>query len=586
MNETKAPVRAVRFGAFEVDLQAQELRRRGVRVKLQDKPFQILALLLERAGEVVTRQALRQKLWPPDTFVVFDRSLNTAVNKLRQVLGDSAENPRFVETLSRRGYRFVAPVETRSSSAPRPVQSSDFIDSIAVLPFHNAGGDPEMEYLSDGITEGIIHSLSQLPEVRVMARSTVFRYKGQDVDPQTVGRDLNIRAVVTGRVVPRGDILNIGIELVDVDNGWRLWGEHYNRKLSDIFTVEEEISKEISEKLRLRLTGEEKKRLAKRFTENAEAYRDYLRGRYFSNRMTEDGLKKSIEYFRQAIEKDPNYALAYAGLADSFGLFAFFGLSPSSEVMPRAKEAATKALEIDDTLAEAHASLASIKKVHDWDWVAAEMEYRRALELNPGYAAAHRWYADCLSALGRPQEAMQEMQKAHELDPLSLVISMEVAWILYMAREYDGAVEQSVKTLDLEPNFVPALYTLGLAYEQMSKHEKALAALRKAREASGSNPASLAALGHAYASAGKRREAMKLLGELLKMSRQSYVSPYWLAILQAGLGEKDSGFEWLEKAYQERDVWLVWLKQEPRFDSLRSDSRFHDLVRRVGLPAS
>lgn len=582
MNETIAPSQVARFGVFEADLRTRELRKRGLRLKLEEKPFQILELLLERAGELVTREALREKLWP-DTFVGFDRSLNTAINKLRQVLGDLAVNPRFVETRPRRGYRFIAPVEMPGAGMRSSPQPSEAIDSIAVLPFQNAGGDPEMEYLSDGLTESLIHSLSQLPEVRVMARSTVFRYKGREVDPQTVGRDLNIRVVLTGKVVRRNGTLIIGTELVDVDNGWRLWGEQYNRKLSDIIVVQEEIAKEISEKLRLRLTGGGKKRLGKRYTENTDAYRDYLKGRYYWNKMTEEGLKKSIGYFEQAIQKDPNYALAYAGLADSHSLFGFFSLLPPKEVMPRAKEAALKALAIDDGLAEAHASLAGIKKVYDWDWLAAEREYQRALELNPNYATAHHWYADYLSAVGRSQEALAEIQRAQELDPLSLVISMEVAWNLYMAREYDRAVEQSLKTLEMESDFSPAHYTLGLAYEQVARYEEAIAALQEARNTSGGNPVSLAALGHAYATAGRRREAMKTLNELRKISERSYVSPYWSAILYAGLGENAPAFEWLEKAYEERDVWLVWLKAEPRFDSLRSDPQFEDLLRRVGL---
>jgi TolB-like protein/Tfp pilus assembly protein PilF len=576
------PTRTVRFGAFDVDLQAREVRKRGLRLRLQEKPFQILEMLLERPGELVTRQELRERLWP-DTYVGFDRSLNTAVNTLRRALGDSPENPRFVETRSRRGYRFIAPVETSEAAVPAISHPGEAIRSVAILPFENVGADPEMEYLSDGITESIISSLSQLPRVRVMARSAVFRYKGQGIDPQALGRDLRLHAVLTGRVVPYGDTLTIGAELVEVENGWRLWGEVYTRSLADIFAVQEDISREISAKLRLQLTGEEKKALAKRYTENVEAYRDYLKGRYYCSKMTPDALQKSVVSFQQAIEKDPHYALAYAGLADAYDLFAFFGLRPAQEVMPLAKEAALKALELDDALAEAHVALGSIRKVYDWDWLGAEQEYQRALELSPNYAAAHHAYADHLAAVGRTQEAISEIIKAQELDTLSLVYSMEIAWNWFMARDYERALEQSFKTLEMEPLFTPAQHTLGLAYEQLGKYDEAIAAFQRALAGSGGNPIALAALTHVYALAGRRRETTKKLNDLRQLSKTGYVPPYWMALAHAGLGEKDAAFEWLERAHGERDVWLVWLKREPRFDVLRSDPRLEHLLQRIGL---
>jgi TolB-like protein len=570
---------SVRFGAFEVDLQARELRKRGLRLKLQEKPFQILEMLLERPGEVVTREALRNRLWP-DTYVGFDRSLNTAVNTLRRALGDSPENPRFVETHSRRGYRFIAPVETAEAAASAITQP---VRLIAILPFENVGGDPELEYLSDGITESIIHSLSQLPHVRVMARSTVFRYRGQGIDPQAVGRDLRLHAVLTGRVVTRGDTLTIGAELVEVQNGWRMWGDVYTRNISDIFAVQEDIAKEISSNLSLRLTGEERKVFAKLYPGNVEAYRDYLKGRYYCNKMTPDALRRSVGCFQQAIEKDPDYALAYAGLADAFNLFAFFGLRSAKKVMPLAKEAALKALELDETVAEAHVTLGSIRDIYDWDWPAGEREYQRALQLSPNYPAAHHGYAHHLAELGQTQEAMREILKAQELDTLSLVYSMEIAWNWFMAREYDRALKQSFKTLEMEPLFTPAQHTQGLAYEQMGKHEEAIAAFQRALTGSEGNPVPLAALAHVYAAAGRRLEAEEKLNELRQLAREAYVPPYWLALTHTGLGEKDAGFEWLERAYEEHDVWLVWLKREPRFDVLRSDPRFEHLLRCIGL---
>jgi len=575
---TRTP-RTVRFGAFEVDLQARELRKRGLRLKLQEKPFQILEMLLERPGEVVMRHELRKRLWP-DTYVGFDRSLNTAINTLRRALGDSPGNPRFVETHSRRGYRFIAPLEMAEEAAPAIAQP---LRSVAILPFENVGADPELEYLSDGITESIISTLSQLPDVRVMARSAVFRYKGPGIDPLAVGRDLRLHAVLTGRVVPHGDNLTIGTELVEVQNGWRLWGEVYTRSVSEIFAVQEDIAQEIASNLSLRLAGEERNVFIKRSTGNVEAYRDYLKGRYYCNKMSPDALRKSVGCFEQAIEKDSRYALAHAGLADAYNLFAFFGLRPAKEVMPLAKEAALRALELDETLAEAHVTLGSIRDIYDWDWSAGEQEFQRALELSPSYPAAHHGYADHLAALGRTQEALSEIFKAQELDTLSLVYSMEIAWNWFMAREYDRALEQSLKTLEMEPLFTPAQHTLGLAYEQMGKPEEAIAAFQRALTGSGGNPVPLAAMAHAYSTAGRRSEATEKLNELRQLAREAYVPPYWLALPHAGLGEKDAAFEWLERAYEQRDVWLVWLKREPRFDVLRSDPRLEHLLRGIGL---
>lgn len=583
VEEVSRSIRGFRFGVFELDLQARELRRRGLKVRLQQKPLQILELLLERAGEVVTRKDLREKLWP-DTFVGFDRSLNTAVNSLRRALGDSPANPRFVETRSRYGYRFIAPVDTTSWTAGLHAKNGQTLDSIAVLPFQNLGGDPEMEYLSDGITESLIHTLSQLPEIRVMARTTVFRYKGKEIDPQMLAHDLNVRALLMGRMMQRGDLLTIGVELVDALKGWRLWGEQYNRKFSSIFEVQEEISKEISEKLRLRLTADEKKRLSKRYTTNAEAYQDYLKGRYYWNKMTEEGLNRGIAYFERAIRQDPAFALPYAGLSDSYALFAFFGIRPSREVMPKAEKAARKALEMDNTLAEAHASLAGILKSFHWNWEEATQEYKQALELNPNYATAHRWYADFLAALGRSKEAAREMERARELDPLSLVINMEVAWNLYMARDHVRAAEQALKTLEVESQFSPAYHVMGLAYEQMGKYPEAIAAFQRAQQGSVGNPIGLATLGYAYGRANRKPEARKILGELRTQAQHSYIPPYAYSIVYLGLGDKDQGLKWLATAYDERDVWLIWILCDPRLDLIRQESVFKDLLRQMNLP--
>jgi serine/threonine-protein kinase len=458
------------------------------------------------------------------------------------------------------------------------------IDSIAVLPFVNAGADPESEYLSDGIAESLINSLSQLPRLRVVPRSTVFRYKGQNLDPQEIGRKLGVRAVLTGRVLQRGEILNIQMELIDVTEVAQLWGEQYNRKLTDILAVQEDIAREITEKLRLRLSRGEQQQLTKRYTENTEAYQLYLKGRHYWNRRTTESLNKGIEYFQQAIDKDPTYALAYAGLADSYSLLgsSIGGLSPR-ETFPKAKAAALKALERDDTLAEAHAALALVSLRYDWDWPATEREIKRALDLNPNYSTTYQWYSDYLVTMGRSDEAIAAIKRAQELDPLSLIINSIVGMRFYHAHQYDQAIEQSQQALELDPNFAQTHYFLGMNYEQKTRYEEAIAALKKAITLSPGNLSYVSALGHAYAVSDHRREAMKILVELQELSQQRYVSPHEMAILYAGLGEDDKAFDWLYKAYADRSWRLTFLNVEPRFDRLRHDSRFADLVSRVGL---
>jgi len=474
-------------------------------------------------------------------------------------------------------------LESAAANAPKRA-SSKTINSLAVLPLVNASGDPEMEYLSQGMTESIINSLSQLRELRVLPRSVVFRYKAGDVEAQKVGRELNVGAVLTGRVLQRGDTLIIGAELVDVADGWQLWGERFNRTLRDIFAVEEEIAKEISEKLRLRLTGEEEKRLSKRYTKSSEAYQDYLKGRYYWEKWTEDGWKKGIGYFEQAIQKDPTYALAYAGLADSYVYLGWFSVLPPKEAYSKAKAAAIKALEMDDGLAEAHNSLASVKATYEWNWSDAEREFKRAIELMPNYPTAHHWYAEYLKQMGRHGEALTEIKRAQELDPRSLIVNTSVAWQYYFMRQYDQAMELYQMTLEIDPNFGPAHWGLGWAYEQKSMFEEAIAEFQKGIDLSGGNPVYLAALGHALAVARKREEAEKVLEELKEQSKRRYVPPYFLAAIYTGLGDKDQAFQWLERAYEERSSWLLYLREEPRLDRLRSDPRFHGLVRRVAFP--
>jgi serine/threonine-protein kinase len=458
------------------------------------------------------------------------------------------------------------------------------IDSIAVLPFVNASTDSDTEYLSDGITETLIGQLSQIPRLKVMARSTVFRYKGSTLDPQEIGRDLNVRAVLTGRVSLRGETLTISTELMNVRDGSELWGEKYNPNLANILTVQDDIAREITEKLRLRLEGDEETRLTRHFTENSEAYQLYLKGRYYWNKRTPDGIQKAIEYFREAIERDPSYALAYAGLADCYHVPA--NPLPPREKMPLAKAAAIKALQLDDTLVEAHATLARVLFVYDWDWAAAEKEFKRAIELNPRYAPAHQWYGSFLSATGRHQEADAEEKRAQELDPLSLITNFELALAFYFSRNYSQAIDQFQKTLELDAYFPPPHTYLPAAYEQKGMFEEAIAGFQRAITLTkdGDKILAMASLGHVYAVSGRKAEARKILAELQTLSEHSYVPAFDMALVYAGLGERDNAFAWLDKACEEHSFNLSNLKVEPRFDPLRSDPRFANLLRRIGFP--
>jgi eukaryotic-like serine/threonine-protein kinase len=459
------------------------------------------------------------------------------------------------------------------------------IDSLAILPFVNSSGAPETEYFSDGITETIINNLSQLPKLKVMARSTIFRYKDKEVDPLEVGQELNVRAVLTGRVLHLGDKMVIQAELVDAFDGSRLWGDQYNRQWADVFAIQEEIAREISEKLRFKLTGEEQRQLTKRHTDNPEAYRLYLKGRYCWNKRTPEGSKKGIEHFKAAIDLDSGYALAYAGLADSYNVLGNYGDLPPRDAFPRAKTAATKALRIDETLAEARSALAYALNGYDWNWEAAAAEFKRAIELKPNYATAHYSYAIThLAALGKLDEAISEMMEAKELDPLSLIINTNLGWVLYFARRYDEAIKQIHKALEIDENFNVAYFKLGQVYERLGKYDEAIELYLKAQQLSGGNLWINQGLGHALAMTGRRDEALRLLDELKELSAKRYVSPYIFAEIYRGLGEIDLTFEWLEKAFEDRTDWLVWLGVEPALDPLRSDPRFTDLISRVGLP--
>jgi serine/threonine-protein kinase len=461
------------------------------------------------------------------------------------------------------------------------------IESIAVLPFQNRSTEADTEYLSDGLAESLIYRLSQLPNLKVSPTSSVFRYKGKEIDPVKVGQELGVTAVLSGRIVQRGENLTISAELVDVRYNKLLWGEQYDRKMSDLLATQREIAREIVDKLRLKVSGEPKA-LARNYTESNEAYQFYLKGRFYWNKRNDAGFKKALEYFQQAIDKDPNFALAYSGLADTYNLLGgpeAGGDLPPNEMLPKAKAAALKALEIDETLAEPHVSLAHPKYYYDRDWAGAEREYKRAIELNPNYAQAHFWYAIYLSIMQRQSEALAEIRRAQDLDPLSLPITVWHARILAYSGQTDQAIEMLKRTLEMDRNFILTHQRLGQLYEEKGMHDEAITEYKEVLRLTEGKPLGIAALARVYAAMGKRDEAQKNLDELLQLSKQRFVSPTSIAIVYIALGNKDQAFAWLEKGNEVRDLNILRLKLDQGFRPLRSDPRFDDLVRRIGIPS-
>jgi TolB-like protein/Tfp pilus assembly protein PilF len=457
------------------------------------------------------------------------------------------------------------------------------IDSIAVLPFENQTQNSDSDYLSDGVTESIINSLTQLPNLRVIARSSVFRYKGKQTDPFVVGKELGVRAVLVGRMMQRGDSITISTELVDVRDSKQLWGEQYSAKVSDLLSVQRQIASQITSNLRLKLSGAEEARVTKHYTENPEAYQLYLKGNYYASKYTKDGLRKGIDYFNQAIAADPNYALAYNGLAYYYISTVDWYLSPR-ESIPRARDAANKALAIDENLADAHTSLATVAYWYDWDSVTAEREYKRAIELNPKNSRSRDFYSWYLVSSGRVDQALAEAKDAVQLDPVSAEINSNLGQVLLLAHQYDRAIEQLRSSIELDPSYFLAHNYLGRAYEANGKLPEAIAEFQRTLQIEDGIPENWSNLGHAYALSGKTGEAQTIIERLKRLSASSYVPPYNMAVLYAGLGNKNEAFAWLNRAYDERSFYLpAWLRVDPQMDSLRSDARFADLVRRVGL---
>jgi serine/threonine-protein kinase len=457
------------------------------------------------------------------------------------------------------------------------------IGSLAVLPLLNASGDADVEYLSDGITESLINHFSQLSRLRVVARSTVFRYKGRESDPLKIGGELNVRAVLTGKVMLRGETLSIQVDLVDIATGTQLWGERYDRKLADILAVQDEIARQVLEKLRFKLKGEEQQRLAKRYTDNTEAYQLYLLGRFHWAKLTEEGVKKSIDCFNQALAKDPNYALAYFGLFDAYMVLGQIGVFRPNEIYPKALVYAEKALAADPTLPEAHFARGAYELFYGWNWAVAEQELKRAMEPNTNVGGSHDVYGQLLAAMGRFDEAIAENKRAVDFVPLSPLSNANLGWVYYYARQYDQAITQCRKALELDPNFFQASQCIGCGYGQQGKYQEAIAELTKMRDLPGGFAPVTSELGYVYAVSGQRAEAQKLLRELQERAKREFVDPYYIAIIHVGLGDSEQTFVWLNKAYEERSIWLLDLKVEPKFDRLRADPRFQDLLRRIGL---
>jgi adenylate cyclase len=564
----------VRFGVYEVDLRAGELRKQGLRIRLPEQPFQVLAILLEHPGEVITREDLQKRLWPDGTFVDFEQGLNAAVKRLREVLGDSAESPHFIETLARRGYRFI---ESLAASPGR-------IESLAVLPLANLSGDPEQEYFAEGLTEALIMTLAKIGALRVISRTSAMRYKNTDKSLPQIARELNVDAVVEGTVQRSGVRVRISAQLLHAPTDAHLWAENYDRDMRDVLALQSEVAQAIAREIQVKLTPVDQARLAEARPVVPEAYECYLKGRFFWNKRTADGMAKGAEYFQLAIDRDPTYALAYTGLADSATRLGFWGHVRPEQGCLRGKAAASKALELDDTLAEAHASLGFAILHYDFSIPRAEEECRRAMELDPRSSSAAQLRACCLIAAGRAEEGAAEALRAVQLDPLSLPLQWTAGVFLYFARQYDRAIEECYKLLELDPNFALARWTIALCLVKKGMYDAAITEMETAVRALGHSQSFLGALGYCYAAAGRKEEMQKVLNQLHEISKQHYVSVYWSAMAAPAIEKRDDALRGLEAARREHVPWMPYVRLAPYFDDLRSDARFQDLMHHMNFP--
>jgi TolB-like protein/DNA-binding winged helix-turn-helix (wHTH) protein/Flp pilus assembly protein TadD len=638
MKQAAQPFRRFKFGVFEADPRTGELTKLGKRVRLQEQPFQLLTMLLEKPGELVIREELRERLWPK-TIVDFDHGLNKAISKVRDALGDSAENPRFIETVASRGYRFLAEVAvvqggqphtaagdlTAGREVPGLTQLPDAgasagwpghafgwkrsgvvtalalavflswffyssrhprstIHSLAVLPLANFSNDASQDYFADGMTDELITHLGQISAIRVISRTSAMTYKNARKPLAEIARELNVDAVVEGSVLHSGERVRIAAQLIEVPADKQIWAESYEGDFRDTLTLQSRVARSIAAQIRATLNRQEQVALDNSKAVNPDAYEAYLKGRYFLNKRTGDGLTTAVEYFKRAIESDSNYAEAYSGLADAYALSGDwkYGVLSPQEAFPKAKAAATRALALDESLGEAHASLAYALDLYGWDWEAAETEYKRAIRLNVGYATAHQWYSWHLLMMGRNSEAIAELREAESLDPLSLIISADVADALSVGHRFDEAEQQARKTLQLDPNFAVGHYELGQALEQKQMHDQAIAEFKKAIEISGHSGAFDSNLGYAYAVSGRTEEASKIVKDLEGRLDQNPSLDADIALIYVGLGDQDQAISWLNKGYEGRFKASILLR--PAFDPLRSDARFKELLHRIGLP--
>jgi TolB-like protein/DNA-binding winged helix-turn-helix (wHTH) protein/Flp pilus assembly protein TadD len=608
------------FGVFTVDVGAGELRKHGLRIKLQERSFQLLVALVERPGEVVTREDLRQRLWPDGTFVDFNHSISSAVNRLRSALSDSATQPRYIETVGRRGYRFLYPVSRAApgsaSSAtafpqarsrnrrialsialallvlatatafvlqrPGPTVSTGPIRAIVVLPLRNLSSDPEQEYFSEGLTDELVTHLASLEGLRVISRTSAMHYKDSRKPLRVIAKELNVDAVVEGSVQRSDRRVRITVRLVEAAADRHVWAKSYERDHRDILDLQSEVTRDIAANIKHSLSAAARRRIAVSRPIEPEAHEDYLRGRFYWSKRRPADVKTAIFYFEKAIARGPEYARAYAGLADSYTVMRAYNLAPQDETIQPARAAALKALELDDGLAEAHTSLALIAQIYDWDWQTAEKQYRRAIELDPNYAAAHHWYAELLAYRGRFDEAFAEIEFARQLDPLSLIIATDRGEILYLSRDYDRAIAQVRGVLEMEPNFLPAHYILGFSLVQKGLFADALADVEKWR-GSDETPWNLMMQAYIYGRSGQTRQARHALDKLEQLKHSRPIDPAPFLLAHVGLGNKEAAFALLQEAYSAHSTALPSLKVNPIYDPLRDDLRFHELISRIGL---
>jgi TolB-like protein/DNA-binding winged helix-turn-helix (wHTH) protein len=631
--ESTARARIVRFGTFEADLSTRQLRKSGVRIKLQGQPFEILAMLLERPGELVTREDVQQRLWPTDTFVDFDHGVNTAINRLREALGDSAENPRFVETAPRRGYRFIAPVESQASAVPGPdvippgttssigaevgsaVQGSrakvlifacvaaialvaalsssrirerlfghprpSHIQSLAVLPLVNLSGDKDQDYFADGMTEELTTDLGKISALRVISRTSAMQYKGTKKPLPEIARELNVDALIEGTVSRSGNHLRITASLVEPFPEKHLWAESYESQVGDALTLQGEISQAVAREIQVQLTQQEKNLLASTRPVNPEAQDLYLRGLYTFHGSDKAESEKAASYFQRALEKDPSYAAAYTGLASVYSTW-IPGMPRPRDLMPKAREFARKALALDDNSADAHSVLGSIELFFDWDWIASEAEFKRTMELNPSQAWARQWHSRGLVTSGRTQEAIGEAQRSLELDPSPFDWDYPV-WVFILARRYDLALQRAQELIDFAPDYVWGHFELARIYESTGRPEEAAQESLKSEELFGTDPGKVAELKDALAKSGPRGYWRLTLQNYRESAKSNYVPSVLVAETCIRIADTECAFQWLEKGLEERDDLMINLTAEPIFDGIRSDPRFQNLVRRVDV---